>query len=67
MIAVGGSPQNAKGEAFAFPKPKKKFVPREPVKKVKAGDEAAAAAAAPAAEGAAPATPAAPVAEKPAE
>jgi len=61
MSAVGGSPQNSKGETFEFPKPKKKFIPREPVKKVKAGEEAAAA---PAAEAAAPAAPAA---EKPAE
>jgi large subunit ribosomal protein L15 len=27
--AAGGSAQNLKGEAFEFPKPKKKFVPRE--------------------------------------
>src|SRR5205807_10670247 len=52
----GGSAQNLKGEAFGFPKPKKKFVPREPVKKPKKGAEepgeakpAAPAAAAPAA------------------
>jgi large subunit ribosomal protein L15 len=43
---AGGAAQNAKGEAFAFPKEKKVFVPREPVKKKKAED------AAPAAEGA---------------
>jgi large subunit ribosomal protein L15 len=66
----GGTAQNLKGEAFAFPKPKKKFVPREGgVKKV--GKKAAAAAAgeggeaAPAAAAAAPAA-AAPEA-KPAE
>lgn len=39
--AAGGTAQNAKGEAFAFPKPKKKFIPREPVKKIKGGDEPA--------------------------
>ena len=49
---AGGTAQNLKGEAFAFPKPKKKFVPREPVKKQKAvaEGEPAPAAAAPAAE-----------------
>ena len=26
---AGGTAQNLKGEAFEFPKPKKKFVPRE--------------------------------------
>jgi large subunit ribosomal protein L15 len=35
ITAAGGSVQNLKGEAFQFPKPKKKFVPREPVKKQK--------------------------------
>ena len=29
ISAAGGSAQNVKGEAFEFPKPKKKFVPRE--------------------------------------
>jgi large subunit ribosomal protein L15 len=38
---AGGTAQNAKGEAFAFPKPKKKFVPREAVKKAKKFDDAA--------------------------
>lgn len=33
---AGGTAQNLKGAAFEFPKPKKKFVPREAVKKVKA-------------------------------
>lgn len=33
--SAGGTAQNAKGEAFEFPKPKKKFVPREPQKKAK--------------------------------
>src|SRR4051812_33038706 len=56
---LGGTAQNLKGEAFEFPKPKKKFVPREKVSK----KAAAAAEAAPAAEGAAPAAPAAPAAE----
>jgi large subunit ribosomal protein L15 len=55
ITAAGGTAQNAQGEAFAFPKPKKKFIPREPVKKAKADAEAApveaaAPAAAPAAE-----------------
>jgi large subunit ribosomal protein L15 len=49
ITQAGGTAQNLKGEAFEFPKPKKKFVPREPVKKAKKGEEAAAAA-----EGAAP-------------
>jgi large subunit ribosomal protein L15 len=40
----GGTAQNLKGEAFAFPKPKKKFVPREGGVK-KFGKKAAAAAA----------------------
>ena len=56
---AGGTAQNLKGEAFAFPKPKKKFVPREGgtgKKKKPAAEEA------PPAEGAAPA--AAPAAEK---
>ena len=43
---AGGAAQNLKGEAFEFPKPKKKFVPREKPKK-------AAAAAAPEGEAAA--------------
>jgi large subunit ribosomal protein L15 len=30
---AGGTAQNAKGEPFEFPKPKKRFIPREPVKK----------------------------------
>jgi large subunit ribosomal protein L15 len=54
---AGGEAQNLKGEAFAFPKPKKKFIPREggPKKSKKA---AAAEAEAPAAEGTAAAAPA---------
>ena len=39
IIDAGGTAQNVKGEAFEFPKPKKKFIPREPVKKVKKADE----------------------------
>ncbi len=35
IIAAGGAAQNLKGEPFAFPKEKKKFIPREPVKKSK--------------------------------
>jgi large subunit ribosomal protein L15 len=38
---AGGTAQNAKGEAFAFPKPKKIFVPRDPVKKGKRVEEPA--------------------------
>jgi len=58
---LGGTAQNLKGEAFEFPKPKKKFIPREKPKKAAPAADAAA----PAAEGAAaPATPpAAPPAE----
>jgi large subunit ribosomal protein L15 len=44
ILAAGGIAQNLKGEAFEFPKVKKKFVPREPVKKAKVADEPAAAA-----------------------
>jgi large subunit ribosomal protein L15 len=33
ILAAGGTAQTAKGETFEFPKPKKKFIPREPVKK----------------------------------
>ncbi len=68
--AAGGAAQNLKGEAFEFPKPKKKFVKREggAKKKSKGGDApaeggAAEAPAAPAAEAPAPAA-AAPEAEK---
>ena len=54
---AGGTAQNLKGEAFEFPKPKKKFVPREggPGKKKKpaAAEESPAAAAAPVAPAAA--------------
>jgi len=38
----GGTAQTPKGEQFAFPKPKKKFVKREAVKKPKIAEEAAA-------------------------
>jgi large subunit ribosomal protein L15 len=69
ITAAGGTAQNPKGEAFEFPRPKKKFVPRETAKppggkKAKGGGEA------PPGEGEAKApTPAvpAPDAEKPAE
>lgn len=63
ITAAGGTAQTPKGEAFEFPKPKKKFVKREKVKKPK-GDEAPA----PPAESAGPvAAPASePVAETPA-
>jgi large subunit ribosomal protein L15 len=66
IVDAGGAAQNSKGEPFEFPKPKKRFIPRDPVKKIKAADEpvAPAAAAAPAAEKpAAPAPPVAPAAE----
>ena len=60
IAKAGGTAQNLKGEAFEFPKPKKKFVPREKQqggggggKKKKGAEEA------PAAEAAAPAAPAA--------
>jgi large subunit ribosomal protein L15 len=33
ITQAGGSAQNLKGEAFEFPKPKKKFIPRESTKK----------------------------------
>jgi len=46
---LGGAAQNLKGEAFEFPKPKKKFVPREKVSK-KAAAAAAEQGAAPAGE-----------------
>ena len=38
ITAAGGAAQNLKGEPFQFPKEKKKFVPREPVKKKKLDD-----------------------------
>jgi len=41
ITKAGGSAQNLKGESFEFPKPKKVFVPREPVKKPKKGEEPA--------------------------
>ena len=40
IVAAGGVAQNIKGETFEFPKPKKKFVPREPVKKKAVTEEA---------------------------
>lgn len=48
IVGKGGTAQNLKGEAFEFPKPKKKFVPREKAPK-KAVAEAPAEGAAPAA------------------
>jgi len=45
ITQAGGTAQNLKGENFEFPKPKKKFVPREKPKKVEAAAEAAPAAA----------------------
>jgi large subunit ribosomal protein L15 len=46
ITAAGGSAQNMKGAAFEFPKVRKKFIPREPVKKkvVEAAEAAPAAA-----------------------
>jgi len=52
ILDAGGTAQNLKGEAFEFPKPKKRFVKREPVKKIKAEEAPAGDAAKPAAEGA---------------
>jgi large subunit ribosomal protein L15 len=49
ITKAGGVANNLKGETFQFPREKKKFVPREPVKKKKGGEEAPAEAA-PAAE-----------------
>jgi len=43
IIEAGGTAQNLKLEPFAFPKPKKIFVPREPVKKPKSEGAAPAA------------------------
>jgi|SRR5687768_10629959 len=68
ISAAGGTPQDLKGAAFEFPKPKKKFVKREGApggggkksKKQQQGDEAPAEGAAPAA----PAAAAAPAAEE---
>ena len=48
ILAAGGVAQNVKGETFAFPKPKKIFIPREPVKKPKFADPEALAEAMPA-------------------
>ena len=39
ITQAGGTAQNLKGEAFEFPRPKKKFVPREQPKKAKAKGE----------------------------
>jgi large subunit ribosomal protein L15 len=52
---AGGTAQNASGQPFEFPKPKKIFVPREPVKKKVVEAEAAAPAAGEAAKPTAPA------------
>jgi large subunit ribosomal protein L15 len=52
ILDAGGAVQNLKGEAFAFPKPKKRFVKRDPVKKVKAEEPAVAEVAKPASESA---------------
>ncbi len=55
ITQAGGAAQNAAGEAFAFPKAKKKFIPREVEKKSKkheAPAETPAGDAAPASEGA---------------
>ena len=48
ITEAGGTAQNLKGEAFEFPKPKKKFVKRETPKKSKQQAEAPAEGAAPA-------------------
>jgi large subunit ribosomal protein L15 len=44
IVDAGGAAQDAKGETFAFPKPKKKFVPRGDAKKGKKADAEAPAA-----------------------
>ncbi|MBV8781545.1 MAG: 50S ribosomal protein L15 [Phycisphaerae bacterium] len=49
ITGAGGTAQNLKGEAFEFPKPKTKFVPREQPKKSKKSEEAPAAPETPAA------------------
>ena len=54
IVALGGACQTMKGEPFAFPKIKKKFILREPVKKVKKIEEPAAAEPVKAAEAKAP-------------
>jgi large subunit ribosomal protein L15 len=59
ILELGGVANNAKGEPFAFPKPKKKFIPREAVKKPRKGQDEGEA---PAAEGAAKPEGAAPAA-----
>jgi len=41
IVAAGGAAQDTKGQVFEFPKPKKKFIPREPVKKKIVTEEAA--------------------------
>src|SRR5204863_2596203 len=67
ITQAGGTAQNPKGEAFQFPKPKKKFVPREGGAKKGGGKKREAVAAeGVSAEGAAPAPAApAPAAEAP--
>jgi len=57
ITAAGGAAQNVKGEAFEFPKPKKKFVKREKTKAPKGEAPAEAPAAAAPAESPAPAAP----------
>jgi large subunit ribosomal protein L15 len=59
IVELGGTAQNAKGATFEFPKPKKKFIPRDDAAKVGKKKAAAAAAEGAPAEGAAPAAPAA--------
>jgi len=56
ITGAGGAAQNVKGETFEFPKPKKKFIPREKVSK-KAAAAAGAETPAPGGEGAAPQPP----------
>jgi len=51
IVAAGGVAQDTKGQSFEFPKPKKKFVPREPVKKKTVTEEPAEAKPAPEAKG----------------
>jgi large subunit ribosomal protein L15 len=66
ILQLGGEAKNMKGETFEFPKPKKKFIPREPVKKSRKADaEAPAEGAAPGKEAAKKEAPAKAEAEKP--
>ena len=64
ITGAGGTAKTIKGEDFQFPKPKKKFVPREGGAGKKKGAAAPAEGEAAPAEGAAPAAPVAPAPEE---